>query len=214
MQVEGSTNVTSRRASNNAPTSKVEQNDGMRKFLGRWIAIVLVVACCPGLAAAAPESFAMPGHGTLLLKVPEGWRSNFAQPEGGLPPTIGFREQSGASFVIKVTAVWGSSSAAGAPDDATIRSIVASTAKSAEAQSVERSLALQSLVGASGRGYYFRATDRAPKPGEWKYLTQGIIRTGAIALAFTILTNDGQAPIEKAALEMIRLAVQQSGETV
>lgn len=186
----------------------------MITLVARWIAVVWVVACWPAVAAAGPQSFAMPGHGTLLLNVPEGWKANFAQPEGGLPPTIGFREQSGGSFVIKITAVWGSSPGAEAPDDATIRSIVASTAKSAEAQSVERTLALQSLVGASGRGYYFRATDRAPKPGEWKYLTQGIIRTGAIALAFTILTNDGQAPIEKAALELIRLGVQQSGEAV
>jgi hypothetical protein len=41
-----------------------------------------------------------------------------------------------------------------------------------------------------------------------------MIRTGAIALTFTILTNDGQASTEKAALEMIRLAVQQSLEAV
>ena len=90
----------------------------------------------------------------------------------------------------------------------------AAAAKSAEAQSVEGSLAIQNLVGSGGRGYYFRATDRAPKPGEWKYLTQGMIRAGTIALAFTILTNDGQASIEKAALEVIRLAVQKSGEAV
>jgi hypothetical protein len=186
----------------------------MKKFFGRWNAIVLVVACWPGLAAAAPQSFAMSGHGTLLLNVPESWNSSLKQPEGGLPPTIGFGAHSGASFVVMITAVWGTAPNAGIPEDATIRSMVAAAAKSAEAQSVESSLALQSLVGASGRGYYFRATDRAPKPGEWKYLTQGMIRTGTIALAFTILTNDGQAPIEKAALEMIRLAVQESGEAV
>jgi hypothetical protein len=186
----------------------------MKKFFGRWITIVLVVVCWPGLTAAAPQSFVMPDHGTLLLSVPEGWTSNLKQPEGGLPPTISLREQSGGSFVVMITAVWSMAPNAGVPEDATIRSMVASAAKSAEKQSVEGSLATQNLVGASGRGYYFRATDRAPKPGEWKYLTQGIIRTGAIALAFTILTNDGQAPIEKAALEMMRLAVQQSVEAV
>jgi hypothetical protein len=186
----------------------------MIKFFARWIAVAWVIACWPVVAAVTPQSFAMPGHGTLLLSVPEGWKSNLQQPEGGLPPTIGFREQSGASFVIKVTAVWGMTPNAGAPEDETIRSIVTSAAKSAAAQSVEGSLSIRNLVGSGGRGYYFRATDRAPKPDEWKYLTQGIIRTGAIALAFTILTNDGQAHIEEAALEMLRLAVQQSGEAV
>jgi hypothetical protein len=29
---------------------------------------------------------------------------------------------------------------------------------------IARSLALESLAGVSGRGYYFGATDRAPKP--------------------------------------------------
>jgi hypothetical protein len=185
----------------------------MRNVFGALMAIV-AVACWPGLAAAAPQSFVLPGHGTLLLNVPDGWKSNPQQPPGGLPPTIGFGEQSGASFVVLLTPVWGSSPGGAAPDDAKIKSTVASAARSAETQSVEGSLSLQNLVSASGRGYYFRATDRAPKPGEWKYLTQGMIRTGAIALTFTVLTNDGQAAIEKAALEMIRLALQQSGDAV
>jgi hypothetical protein len=186
----------------------------MKKLFGRLAAIAMVVACWPGTAAPAPQSFAMPGHGTLLLNVPEGWKSSFRQPPGGLPPTIGFGAQGGAAFVVLVTGVWGPSPGAGAPDDAKIRSTVTSAAKSAEAQSVEGTLALQNLIGPSGRGYYFRATDRAPKADEWKYLTQGMIRTGGIALTFTILTNDGQANIEKSALEMIRLAVQQSSEAV
>jgi hypothetical protein len=185
----------------------------MRNMFGRLVAITFVVVCWSASAAAAPQSFLMPGHGTLLLSVPEGWKSDLKQPPGGLPPTIGFGGQSGGSFVVLVTTVWGSSPGGPAPDDANIKTTVSSAAKSAESQSVERSLALQSLVGASGRGYYFRATDRAPKPGEWKYLTQGMIRTGGIGLTFTILTNDGQSAIEKAALEMIRLAVQ-SGDAV
>ena len=186
----------------------------MHMIFARWIAVVWVVACWPGVAAAAPQSFVLPGHGTLLLNVPEGWASSLEQPKGGLPPTIGLREQSGASFVVRMTAIWSMAPNSAVPADATISSMVKSAAKDAESQSVERSLVVQSLVGGSGRGYYFRATDRAPKPGEWKYLTQGIIRTGGIALAFTILTNDGQAAIEKAALELIRLAVQESGEAV
>jgi hypothetical protein len=185
----------------------------MRNIFGGLVAMV-AVACWPGLAAAAPQSFVLPGHGILLLNVPEGWKSNPQQPPGGLPPTIGFGEQSGGSFVVLITPVWGSSSISAAPDDAKIKSTVVSAAKSAEPQSVEGFLSLQNLVSASGRGYYFRATDRAPKPGEWKYLTQGMIRTGGIALTFTVLTNDGQAGIEKDALEMIRLAVQQSGDAV
>ena len=176
--------------------------------------VVAFLACWPGLGHAAPQSFVLPRHGTLLLNVPAGWKADLKQPPGGLPPTIGLEAQSGAAFVVLVTPVWERSPDSAAPDDVKIKSAVVAAAKNAEAESVEGSLALQNLVGTSGRGYYFRATDRAPKPGEWKYLTQGMIRTGGVALTFTILTNDGQAGIEKAALEVIRLAVQQPGEAV
>jgi hypothetical protein len=186
----------------------------MGSALARWSIAVLLVAYWPGLASAAPQSFLLPGHGALLLNVPEGWKAGLKQPAGGLPPTIGFGPQSGAPFVVLITAVWGTSPGDGVPDDAKIRSTVTLAAKSAEGQSVEGVLSLKDLAGSSGRGYYFRATDRAPAPGEWKYLSQGMIRAGAIALTFTILTNDGQAAAEKAALEMIRLAVQQASEAV
>jgi hypothetical protein len=72
---------------------------------------------------------------------------------------------------------------------------------------VEKSLPLKALTGPSGSGYYFVATDRAPALGEWKYLTQGIIRVDDIVLAFTILTNDGQEATVTAALGMLRHAV-------
>jgi hypothetical protein len=62
------------------------------------------------------------------------------------------------------------------------------------------------LTGPDVHGYYIFATDRAPAPGEWKYLWQGMINIDAAPFAFTILTNDGQEAIAKAALELIRSA--------
>jgi hypothetical protein len=115
---------------------------------------------------------------------------------------------------VLITAIWGVMPGAVVPDDAKIRATVASAAKSAGSQSVEGALSIQDFQGTSGHGYYFKATDKAPPPGEFKYLTQGMIRTGAIALTFTILTNDGQEGITKAALELIRGAVQQSLDSV
>ena len=185
----------------------------MKKVFARWSVVALIAACWPGWVLASSQNFVLPKHGTLLLNVPEGWKCSLKEPESARPPTIECGGKGGAAFVVEISTVWAGTSSEGIPD-AKIKSMVESAAKSAEAQSVERSLALRDLAGGPGRGYYFRATDRAPKPGEWKYLTQGIIRTGGIALAFTILTNDGQAAIEKAALEMIRLAVQQGVEAV
>jgi hypothetical protein len=59
------------------------------------------------------------------------------------------------------------------------------------------------LIGADVRGFYFLATDRAPKPEEWKYLTQRMVN---ITGSPFILTNDGQEAIAKTAFELIRTA--------
>jgi hypothetical protein len=76
---------------------------------------------------------------------------------------------------------------------------------------VESALPLQEIKGVDGRGCYFTATDRAPRPGEAKYLAQGIIRVGEIVLAFTVLTNDGQEAVVRSAFDMLRTAVHRPG---
>jgi hypothetical protein len=185
----------------------------MNQLLKVWVGIFCVVACWSAFAASSAQTFRLPGHGTLILNVPDTWRSDENQSQSG-PPTIKFEQKSGPAFVVLISAVWGATPQAGVPDDAKIRSIVASAAKNAEPQSLEGTLAIQDLQGGSGHGYYFKATDKAPPPGEFKYLVQGMVRTGAIALTFTILTNDNQGATAKAALELIRSAVQQPLETV
>ena len=73
---------------------------------------------------------------------------------------------------------------------------------------MEKALRVRQLSGDGNQGFYFLATDSAPKPGQFKYLTQGIAHVGDINLAFTILTNDGQEMVVKDALDMIRRASQ------
>ena len=67
-------------------------------------------------------------------------------------------------------------------------------------------LSVNELTGTSGVGYYFSATDRAPAPGEYRYMTQGMISVGALAVTFTILTNDGQSGVVDDALAMVSRA--------
>jgi hypothetical protein len=115
-------------------------------------------------------------------------------------------QKNGATFHILLTPMWTPNTDTPLPDDASVRDRVAAAASAAQSQSVERTLAVKELFGKANRGYYFTATDRAPKPDEWKYLTQGIIRIGHIDLAFSVLTNDGQDSVVKSALEMLLAA--------
>jgi hypothetical protein len=76
----------------------------MKKCFAMLAIVMVALVWWPGLAAAAPQSFALPGHGTLLLNVPENWQSSLKQPAGGLPPTIKFGAKGGPPFVVLVTA--------------------------------------------------------------------------------------------------------------
>jgi len=116
-------------------------------------------------------------------------------------------QAAGAPFSVLVTVVWALQSGTQVPNVADIRREVSSASVDAAQHSVERVLPLWELRGSQAVGYYFAATDRHPSPGDFKYLTQGIVHLGAINLAFTILTNDGQDSVVAEALEMLRTAV-------
>jgi hypothetical protein len=173
-----------------------------------FIFALLVVTTSTG-AAESPKLFELPDHGVLALNVPDGWTSQLRQPPNRLPPTISLKPPAAVREQVLMT-VWSTAPSTNLPDEVTLRSEVAKLAKSAETHSVEPTLAVQEIKGMTGRGFYFVATDRAPSPGEYKYLTQGTIRVGDIALAFTILTNDGEDAIARAALGMLKTAAHRS----
>ena len=90
------------------------------------------------------------------------------------------------------------------PTKESIRKIVERGMNDAQSQAVEKKLAVVAFDGQSGPGYYFSATDKAPKPGEYKYMTQGMLIVRELAVSFTILTNDGQQQVVQDALTMLK----------
>lgn len=94
--------------------------------------------------------------------------------------------------------------------DEEVREVVERGSARVRAQSVERTFPLLRLQGEQGRGYYFRATDRAPRPDEYKYLYQGAVVVGATIVTFTVLYNDDAKHEADAALEMVRKMQLQS----
>jgi hypothetical protein len=115
-----------------------------------------------------------------------------------------FGPKSGPSFEILVTPLWSITGNTPAHDPASLRKEVESAAKAAQPQAVEKVIEIKTLKGDSGAGYYFSATDRQPKPGEYKYLTQGIVPAGELVVTFTILSNDGEQATVDAALLLLK----------
>jgi hypothetical protein len=88
--------------------------------------------------------------------------------------------------------------------DAEVREMVERGAARARPQAVETAFPLTPLKGDQARGYYFRATDRAPGPDEYKYLYQGAVLVGASVVTFTVLYNDDGKHEAEAALDVVR----------
>jgi hypothetical protein len=148
--------------------------------------------------------YPIPDHGFLQMKVPSGWRDELQQLSTGMPPTIVLSPPTGNDFQILITPIWGAKKEA--LKEEAVRGTVQRSADEAKSQSVEKVIKVVELQGASGRGYYFFATDKAPKPGEWKFITQGTLVVGDLVVTFTILTNDSQEEVIKEALRMLREA--------
>ena len=174
----------------------------MRRLSPALLVTSLAMAAATVWAAPRTESYKLLDHGELIFSMPKEWISDVNQPPGELPPTISIGPKSGRPFQVLVTPVWPIGDG-GKTDEPTLRRITTALAAEAQPQAVEAALPLKELVGTDGHGFYFTATDRAPKPGEYKFLAQGMIRVGEIALAFTVLSNDGQADIVTSSLQLL-----------
>jgi hypothetical protein len=185
----------------------------MRSALIPSFALTGAFASWAANTAPLPEQFILPNHGTLALNVSADWKASVKTPAGDSPQTILITPKHGAAFRMLLTPIWGDATRT-LPDDAEIRSVVASAAKSAEIASAQGPVAVHNIAGSGTSGYYFYAADKAATVGGWKYLRQGTVKTGDIVLTFTILTNDGQQANAKTALDMVRHASHQLPDSV
>jgi Spy/CpxP family protein refolding chaperone len=157
----------------------------------------------------APRRFALPEHGQFVIPVPADWKGQMSPRGNGTPPTITFTPASGKPFQVVMTTIWPATRDGQPQSRDQLRAAVQRGLDSAKTQAVEKELRVVEFQGRSGPGFYFSATDRAPKPDEYKFLTQGVVRVGELSVTFTILTNDGQDAIVKQALDALKGATQE-----
>jgi hypothetical protein len=179
----------------------------------RYLVLSFAIVMASPLARAeeaAVRSYPLHEHGAFQVKVPESWKDSVAQPGDGLPPTITFAPKAGAPFKILVTPLWSAQLDLKRPSADEIKVKLQRGADEIAKQSVEKTIEVKPLKGSANIGYYFAATDRAPKPGEFKFLNQGIVVVEDLLVTFTILTNDGQDAVVTAALSMLSGAEKQN----
>ena len=167
---------------------------------------VALSAMLVGLVGAQEEGrtdYPIPSHGKITLKVPSGWR--VATRPTAEPPSVYLRAepQSGSAFSLQITAVWLDSTKLKKVTPQSMKRDAARTADGLLAQSVEKAAPLHDLVGAQAHGVYYSLTDRAPAPGESRYLTQGTLLCGEALFAFTFLHHETTSAEHESALQML-----------
>ena len=167
--------------------------------LKHCLAAALLATCVASFAADVRIPLSI--GGALVLPVPEGWRSS-ARP--GPVPTLSLSPTSGARFQVLVSPLVSRDGRMGPSSPERLRQVVVSSRDNAMAQAVEKSISIQDLKGPHANGTYFSATDRAPQPGEFKYMTQGAMSVSGLPVTFTVLTNDDSKSSESVALRMLR----------
>ncbi len=154
-------------------------------------------------AFAGDVRISLPGGGALVLHAPSGWRQ---AREAGSIPTVSLTPEGSNAFQVMVSPLVKADGTMPPADPESLRRLVSTGAQGALSQSVEKSLPVQELRGTNVSGSFFSATDRAPKPNEFKYLTQGALAVEGLPVTFTILSNgDPQAALEPA-LRMLKAA--------
>ena len=182
--------------------------NNIRRYLGYVTCLLISLAVTAVVAEeTGARRYALPDHGSIQLNVPASWRDEIRQPPNRLPPTIVFKQRAGKPFDVLMTPIWPPKKDTSPLSAERMRQQVEQVLEHAKPQAVEKMIEVRELRGPVNLGYYFSATDRAPGPGEYKYMTQGMTRVGDLLVTFTILTNDGQGDIVNDALTMLKSAM-------
>ena len=169
--------------------------------------LLFVATATTALGAEGQKKvFPLPDKSSLELSIPAGWKDELKAKPGSAPATIALAPRDGPPFEVHVTPVARQRPGASVDTAIKMRDSVQQAADKVKPSAVEPYLPVEELVGAPGPGYYFSATDREPKPGEFKYLTQGMLLVGDVIVSFGILTNDGQEKAKEQALAMLKSA--------
>lgn len=180
-----------------------------RFIIGMVLSLTFLVASIAFAGGPkAIKKYPIPDHGTLELNVPTSWKGEVHKPQGDMPPTILLKPTSGDDFQVLVTVMWSKKGESGFNSQEKVRALIEKDGQKLLLKTVETKIALQEIKGINHIGYYFFVTDKAPNPGEYRYMTRGAIGVGNLLLNATILHRVKESESVKEALSMLREAKQ------
>jgi hypothetical protein len=154
-------------------------------------------------ARAADASISVKGWGVLVLPLPDGWR---ATEKPGDPPILALAPASGHAFEIQLSPIRAADGYMPGTSKESLRKMVSVEASTVKSQAVEKELAIREFQSGDVHGNWFAATDRAPKPGEFRYMASGLVAVKDLPVQFTILYDGNTRASVEPALKMLGAA--------
>jgi len=168
----------------------------------RTLFVILLIGA--GINAFARDvKVPVSGRGTVILSVPDSWDEGIDRSDPNVPPTVMLVPSKGKSFHILMSVIWPKPGGQTLTRPA-VREQVQRASDEPKARAVERELPVVEFSGPTGFGAYFFATDRAPEPDGYKYLTQGMFVMSDVQITFTVLVNGETAPVWQQVLEVLK----------
>jgi hypothetical protein len=167
-----------------------------RKAPKSLLAALQTAAISPTASQLATPTgdYPIPNHGSLRLKVPDGWEVQSKQTSDPPSITLHVAPASGSAFEMYVTAVWLNSEKLPNITSDWLKQNSQEAADKLLPRAVEKAATLHDLRGSQTTGFYYALTDRESKPGEYTYLTQGMLLTGELLTTFTVLHRTPESP--------------------
>ena len=156
------------------------------------------------------RNYPVPGHGELVLKVPENWEVTYLSLAEDKPPVITFYQtdsQKREIFQLNLSIFWDDGFKRKITNPDNIKALVTNVGESILESSAESELVLNPISGVAGQGYYFKLSDKAAKTDEYKYLTQGALGVGEVLLVFSLFCYEPDIQLQNMALEMMQTAI-------
>ena len=177
-----------------------------------FVVTLLVILLSTGIGSAtgqkALRKYPIPEHGTLELSVPTPWKAEVHKPQENMPPTIIFNPAKGNDFQVMITVLWGKTGEQDFNSREKVRTSVERDGQKLLPNISETKIVLTEIKGVSNSGYYFSVTDKAPNPGEYRYMTRGAIGVGNLFLNLTIFYRVKDSQSVRDALSILREAKQ------
>lgn len=172
-------------------------------FLGLFLSLFLLLA--HGQASAEPLVIGQVGNHHVVTELPHGWVVESVQPSSAGVVTVRLTQGSAPDAVILLSVLQPpADSPFNQASRKTVHEVTSVFAEQASAQSIEGTLMVNTFESGHLQGAYFSATDKAPPPGDFKYLSRGTAALDGIVASFTALSNLDATSARDTVLQLVK----------